>query len=790
MKTNRIRNSLLTGCASALFMIAATPAALAQDGIDDGSIDVLVVTAQRREQNVIDVPVSMTVLGQQEIQSYQIDELSDYVALAPNVGSSTLGSPLQLNLVIRGVRNIGGAVNSVGVYVDGINLSPTSNTDAYDSSLYDIERIEILRGPQSTHFGRNVTGGAVSITTVKPNDETTGFLAAEYGRFNNHEIRGAMNVPLTENLFFRGTAFYEGSDGAIDNIGPGGDSSIKNYGGRAAFRYQPNDRLTADLSIAYSDFEQGYPEAVPNGQFDQFLDFILTDLAGVSPDPRGDYGDIGFSPSNTDTINTNGEAEFTRDLLVATARVEYDFGPVLGILNGGLIQQEVTQSGDLDYLPGDYWSDDVEEEIDSYSIEARIQSNESQGLYWSAGLLYAQDESTGERYRFVQDDYFTEVFFVAPTGLAMRPDVISVQEDLVEIESFALFGDLSWTTADDRLTLEGGLRYAIDEVSESFNTGPLLDIPGGLISFLFFGGPQPFLADPDPVSGSETFNSISAKASATYAISDNVNTYVQVARGTKPGGFNLEAATDPTIPSTYESEVLWNYEAGVKGVFLGGDVLFNIAGFYSDWTDIQFDSLFLRSGGASPALVTQNAGEAEAYGIELDFAARLTDGLRINGGFGYLDGGFTGGDCPAAPSLGVCTTDSLGNPVGILDNELPNMSAITANLAVQYTQQISTDLEGFVRGEVGWTDEFFTNELNVSDPQDPNFSLIEGYETVNLRVGVENDRYRFVVFGENITNDGQAVGVGANGLASSFAGNIFAVRPSYYGARLTVSFGE
>ena len=740
--------------------------------------DEIIVSAQRREQNVRDVPVSITVIGEEAIQDYQIDELSDYVTLAPNVGSVDLGNPLQLNLVIRGVRNIGGAVNSVGVYVDDFNLSPTANTDAYDSNLFDIERIEVLRGPQSTAFGRNVSGGAVSITSKKPDANRSGYFEAEYGRFNSYEFRGGANLPITDELFFRGVAYYEASDSFIENIGTGDDAARENLGGRGALRYQPNDALTVDLALSYSYFEQGYPEAVPTGLFDIFLNEFVTGLFGVSPDPNGTYDEIGFAPENTNQINTNGRAELSRELLVATGKVEYDFGPVVGILNGGYMQQEVVQAGDFDFLPEDWFEDDTSSNVDSYSIEARLQADDAESLYWSLGLLYAQDESSGSTLRLFQNDFFAALPFFTGNPFPFEPAVADF-DTRDEIESFAVFGDFAWTVLDERLTIEGGVRYAIDEVFSFVDFGNQFN-PVGLT-----------FSDPDPRSGSETFNTISARAAARYALTDGMNVYVQAARGAKPGGFNLGALDTPGLPTTYAPEALWNYEAGVKAVALDGALVFNFAAFYMDWTDIQFNSGFTLPGTTATTTVTQNAGEAEAYGAEFDFAAQITDKFRINGGLGYLDGQFTGGRCDLPDvDFEVCGIDGLGDPVDILGNELPNMSTITANFAAQYTTPVFADFDGFVRGEFGWVGDYFQGTFNTSDPTDPLFNFINGFETVNIRLGVENDRFRIVAFGENITNDGVVVGTGATGVASSGAGQVFAIRPAYYGGRLTVKFGQ
>lgn len=761
-------------------MLQATPGLAQGSDAEEASVldspdEVIVVTAQRREQAVKDVPVSLTVFNAEAIRNYQIDSLGDYVALSPNVGFSNNGNPIDVDLVIRGVANIGGEVNSIGTYVDDFNVSPLATSASYDANLYDIERIEVLRGPQGTAYGRNVLGGAVNVTTVKPSNEFGGYLSAEAASFDTYEARGSVNVPLANSVFVRATGFYEVSDGFIENVGGGTpDNDVQSFGGRLALRYQPDDSLTADVAVAYSDYEQGLPFAVPIGEAVPFFASV-----GVPLDPGGSYAEgIGFFPENDSFLNVNGDFQSGRELLLVTGRIEKDFGGVVGILNGGYIDNDTDLSGDVDLVAGDFFEDGTSTfDLKSHSIEARLQSDDWRDIFWSFGFLYAEDQTDNELFRFFQSDL--NALFGLPDPLPPfipDPIVIIDQTQQGKVRSFGVFADGEWRTMDDRLTFNGGVRWSRDEVSSSFKQRPILN-------------PLTLSFSPQTLNeGEATFDTISARAAVTYALNNGVNVYAQYGRGTKPGGFNLGAiplaAVNPAAATLleYDREVLSNYEVGFKGSLFDNKLGFSLSAFYSDWEDLQFGVLV-----QDPAVVvnvislTQNAGGAEAYGVEFDFAAELFEGFALNGGVGYLETEFDDG---------VQTINPDDSPIDISGNDLPFASNVMANVAAQYTWSPANNVNAFIRSEFSYRGDFFESVLNndgsIFAGTVPVRSSVEGYETVNVRFGLETDAIRVVAYGENLSNDRQVIGLTGT---DSIAGVAAALQARQYGVRLTYSFG-
>ena len=231
-------------------------------------LEEVIVTAQKREQSLQDVPISVTAFTADVIDRAGITDFADYAMKTPNLGFQQRGNRAETKFSIRGITNIGGQANSVGMYVDEVSVTPnvitTGQSRTADLSLLDIERIEVLRGPQGTFFGRNTMGGAISITTEKPDlTEAFGKVTLEAGEYDYYKIRAMGNAPLGDTVALRGAAYYDENDGFIDNKGPSDASNAsENKGARLALRWEPNSDLVADFTAQYSKNQQDYPALV------------------------------------------------------------------------------------------------------------------------------------------------------------------------------------------------------------------------------------------------------------------------------------------------------------------------------------------------------------------------------------------------------------------------------------------------------------------------------------------------------------------------------------------------
>ncbi|MEM8986904.1 MAG: TonB-dependent receptor [Pseudomonadota bacterium] len=747
--------------AATLFLSSALTSGLVfaqTDNVSSDFDDVIVITAQRREQDFKDVPISVTAFDAQKIQDYQIRNLEDYTSLAPNIGFASDGSPLNQTISIRGIADPGGTVATVSIFVDDFNTTASGFTSALDANLFDVERIEVLRGPQGTLFGRNVSGGAVSIVTKKPSDEFEGTVFGEYGSFDHYLVRGAVNVPMSDAVAVRVSAFTEGNDGFLENIGPSGQSNdLESWGARAAMRFTPSDTLTIDLAGSFSDIEQGVSDRVPTGVLSPFLR-----ANGFPIDPLGSYSEIGFYPENEDTVVIDTPASREREITLITANAEKDFGGFSAIFTAGYMDVDSMFLDDADFTGGSFnvFGPDVNSG-DTWSVEARLQSNESDSAFsWLVGVVYAEDSVEGSRTNTLLDGFTVGVFgFPVGTG----PLVVEDIEFLTEVKSSAIFGDLTWQ-ATARLSASFGIRFARDEVFESFKENEVV-VP-------FFGPPGIVIPASALVSGETTSETITPRLSATYALTDEVNAYGTISRGARPGGSNLEAISDPDLPATYDEEIVMNYEAGLKGTLFDGSTTFSLAGFYLDWTDLQAESRVFSPGNIVGTNLTVSAGSVRTFGAELEFSSQLTDNFLIEGALGYQDAEFEEFN----------TVDELGSPFDASGNEVPFSSKFSGSFAAQYSQPVSASAEAFVRTEVAYRSSFWESPLNEDGAQPE----VDGYETVNIRAGVDFGDVRVTVFGENLTNDG--VNLGNQGGVGGLAGLLATVRPTRYGVNASFDF--
>ncbi|MBL8265199.1 TonB-dependent receptor, partial [Steroidobacter sp.] len=306
--------------AATAFALSGTVIQVAGAAEADSGIEEVIVTAQRREQDLQQVPVAVTALTSQALERAQVESLQDYAALVPNFKATNYGTPGESDVSIRGVTNIGGQSSSIAVYNDEFGVNE------FDFDLYDVERIEVLRGPQGTLFGRNTIAGAVNIVYKKPIETFEAAVDLDASSYGTYKGSGMINVPLSDSIFMRVSGSYGESDGYLKDVGPARASDdYTNQSVRLALRGK-FDKLTLDLSVAHSNIEQGVPTAVPTG--------VLTPVAGgVIGSPINDGQ--GFFPSNTRRIATdqptNSDYKYDTGILRAT----YEFDGVNLVVIGG-----------------------------------------------------------------------------------------------------------------------------------------------------------------------------------------------------------------------------------------------------------------------------------------------------------------------------------------------------------------------------------------------------------------------------------------------------------------------
>lgn len=642
-------------------------------GLAHAQIEEIVVTAKKREQNLQRVPVAISAFGTEDIDRTGAARLRDIAFLAPNFAVPGGKQNFNTNIVIRGIptntRNIG-FDSAAGVYVDGVYMG---RTFANNQDLLDIERIEVLRGPQGTVWGRNTIAGAINIVTQSPTEELTAQVRGEAGSEGHLRGRGSASFALAENVAARLSGFFYEHDGYVTNIGDGsgaidgtGDSDLfseDSLGGRVQLRFTPSDRLDINLSADYLNDEgvQSYP--------------------GVWEGP----GALPGTPIDRRNIDPTAE---DREIFGGSVTVDYDLG-------GGLVLTSVTavRSGEAQSITDDDLTfiringADFSQESDQVSQELRITSPTDRRLSYVAGIYYLTEE-IGQAF---------DIAFLADHPLivfGIDPNAFILVNSAVESEMYAAFGQLDYRFTE---ALSGflGLRftYQIKDLDYTQMTTPII---------------LPDLSADDRY----TEGNLSPEAGFSYQAADDVNLYFRYARGFKGGGFNADILTT-TTGIEFEAETVDSFELGAKTEWLGNRLRLNAAVYYLDYLDIQ-RSRIITIGGAG-GLFVDNASKAESKGLEVELLATPTDRLEIGTSFGYADATFE--EFVVSP-----TDDRSGNRLG-------GSPEWTGSFYAQYSQRIG-GLDLIVRGEYDYLGDYFVFDQNADT------NLVDSRGLVNARIGI------------------------------------------------------
>lgn len=702
---------LLPALATVAAILAPFEPTSAQSTGDRAELDEIVVTARRREEALQNVPVSVSAFSEDAIERNMFRGVSDYLARAPAVSFSSTGARDRKQISIRGISNylqVDGTfgVATFGFYIDDFNVS----SGTVNPQIMDIERIEVLRGPQGTYFGRNSVGGAINIITNKP-DLSSFYAESTLGvsSFNTYEIEGILNAPLVDEvLAIRGNVKYRESDGNISNVHPlgGGNDSEDSYG-KIAVRYAPTDRLTFDFSGSYTKQRVGMREGVPSGVFADFSAGLYSGIVGpgVTPSPDG----VGFFPENTDEVNFNRPQVIGTDFYILNGRVNYDFDRFSIRSITGYIDSEQHLQGDIDGGSIDFFYENDPVWRDSFSQEIRFQSIGNWKVDWTVGAIVSQDDASSRSRTYAG---FARPFGV-PEGTVVTAGFADEDYDW---NSRAVFGEVVWHVTD-RLDVTAGARYTYEDAEIAASTAQ----------------------GDESVAQGTTFNDISPKLTLSYQFDDDMMGFMTVSKGFKSGGIQFGTQFGS---STYESEILWNYEAGMKSELFDNRLRLNATVFYMDWEDIQaeFNEGVLIDGELQFFHGIQNAASARSYGLEADLTALVTDNLIVNAGFGYVNAKFIEFENAFVENA---THDLSGR-------NLPGAPEWTANADAEYGFRLMdldwfSRLEWFYRGE---SEPDLRSLVNDGFPWD-----VPSFNHVNLRLGVEAERFSVVAYVENLLDE-------------------------------------
>jgi len=665
-----VRATLLSAT-SAVSLLGLAGGALAQSAgapEEDLNANEVVVTARSRAERLVDVPDAITAFSAQQIENAGINELNDFVRLTPGVSLvESSQSPGIALLSIRGVGQQYQGEAPVAVVVDGVQVISVS---AINQGLTDVERIEVLRGPQGALYGRNAIGGAINIVTREPTNEFEGGVRVGYANGNDEMVEGVISGPIIDDtLLFRLSGHYNDFDGTIENPVTGTNTNALSTGYlRLRLLARPTDALTLDFRASHD----------------------LTENAGYNGVilPGGDAGNFSVDPVS----GREGSGRLTVDEVAFRATLNTPLGELSAAT--GFVNSEDESEYDLDLTTVDFLDLNRQStDIQAWSQELRLTSTNAGPLRYTGGLFYAATER----------DRTTDVE-VIPFALNLLADASD------DNTAWAAFAQINYDISDDlELTLAG--RYDVDDREQTNN----------------------LVASADPnYRVSEEFTMFQPKISLAYALAPDVTLYATAAQGFRSGGFNTPG---PVFDRVYDSEETTNYELGLKSIFFDGRLLLNVAVYSILYENQQVQLLDLGSG--QQGIV--NIPETESRGIEVEFAARLSDRLTFSGGIGYLDSEIT---------------NFTALPI-VEGNRPPFAPEYTYNLALDYTAPFSEDwdlvLRAALSGQSGMYYEYYSRETNGALP----YTLSEqpAYTLVDLRATLRGPTWTLTAFADNALDE-------------------------------------
>ncbi|MDB5367799.1 MAG: hypothetical protein JWM77_3726 [Rhodospirillales bacterium] len=708
MTGKKIGRALLWSCATSALLAPA--AAMAQSAAaDSGGVQEIMVTAQRRAESLQSVPIAVTAITAETIEKSNIRGIEDYFALTPNVSFVTNGSRDRKDLAIRGISNQIDPYTDVrsasfAFYIDEFNVvAGTSNPE-----VLDLERIELLRGPQGTYFGRNSTGGAINITTHKPTNNWEGQVDAGYSSFNTWKVAAILNVPVVQDKFaIRIAAQDEESDGFIRNINPiggGNDTSYKTA--RIIARVTPTDRLTWDTTVSYSNEKTGMRDGVPTGVLTATWRSVYYGGAqGNVADPNG----VGFYPNNRDEVNFNRPQSVGTSFRYVSSRAVYDLDNVsiTGVV--GYLDSKAFNFGDVDGSSFDFFYEASNLVRESLNGELRLQSTDKGAFEWSAGVMAGRDTGAQNQSTY----YGRQNKQNQPVNKEITGIYTTASDDYRA--AFAQ-GTYHFT---DQLSLVVGGRYSRETIRRHY-----LNRSNELVT--------------NDTNRAVTFNDFSPRVTLSYVPVENWMLYATVSKGFKAGGTQGPSGQ---IKETYAPEKVWNYEAGIKGSLWDKRVRFDLSGFYMNWTDIQQSIRFqFLDANNILRLVTgiDNAPGAHSYGIDGSVDVRLNQNLTLNGHAGWLEAYYDK------------WTNALidGLVIDASNKRMINAPRFTIGANAEYRRPVFGDFEGFIRPEWNYRSSMLSSTFALRYSNWPFIS--PSYHNVNLRIGIENEKLRIVAYAQNL----------------------------------------
>jgi iron complex outermembrane recepter protein len=785
------RNSMSPVAVAVLAALAGSPAARAQEAATpEGGLEEIIVTAQKREQNLQEVPIAVSVVSGATLESTGGFTVESLRQLVPSLNIRKTNTSLNQALFLRGVGTINFAIAaqpSVAFVLDGVVMS--SAGEAF-GDMYDVERVEVLRGPQGTLYGKNASAGVVNVVSTRPGDELGGYVDLGWYEDNEVRLKAALDAPISDKLRTRTTATWGNFDGYIDNISDtpaGGDlNGYDRWGVRTIWEADPTDDIRLTFIGDYRKSDDNCCVEVIAGPLSG------GQAAAVAKLLEGTDYSAGFSSRKVrqNLAMTSEEEAWGLSLQADIGLGDYTLTSITAYRTWD--STEIREGDWLDagpaYVGINQLHDYGPQEQDTFSQELRIASPGGQFIDYVAGLYYAT--TSADRY-FQRDTEVCRSSTLAPDATGLRPctpaasviEFPSANADFsADFDNFAVFGD-GTINVTDRLRLIAGLRWTWDdlEFEHTYNFSPITG-PGirssadptetecnGVVS-LCPGNTR-------TISDSNSSDEGSGRAGVQFDFTDDFMAYATYARGYKGPAYNVFFNMRARDAQVLDAETADSYELGFKSTLADGRVMLNAALYSAEYENFQANNFLFLNGVLITTLT--NAGTVSTEGFELDFLARPLDPLTIGGGIAYTDAKVDEFFTPP----GSTPTIADGTP-------LPLAPEWKATLTADY--QIELDTLNITPGLLFvYTADQYADLITKTRPDLQELVLIPSFTTMDLSVAIsdKSDRYRVTFIGRNLSDENYAALITRGGPANARRLQIPREADRYFGVQLRANFG-
>lgn len=732
----------------ALFLSVYASSPLAQTN----ALEEVVVTATKRAQSLQDVPMAVNAFNADTIETAGINDAGDLAILTPALNINVNTNPFAARMVIRGVgtaQTDPALEPSVGLFIDGIYLG---RTGLGMSDLTDIERIEVLQGPQGTLYGKNTNAGAISVITKKPSfEKSEGYIEASVGNYSMNKLTASISGPLTQNLAYRLSGNINQRDGYYDNSAGVDFNDADDWNIQGKLQWEPTESLS--ILLSGSRVERDTTCCGADAVQDESVNNELV-AQGLSPDSNDPYDY---------NVQSNADNRFAMESDLLSMTIDYDtgWGAIKSITAWNDYSYRVDQDPDRSELDILTLSND-KYSGDSFSQELRFTASPSDNVDYMLGIFYLEQNTKrggDEPFVFIGDDIITigsqqDLPFPLPFNFLVQPgDSLTVDMDQ-DAETIAFFGQGTWHIGD-QWHITGGLRWSDEEkksdlFSQTYSTAFSYQILGA--SFL------DSVSTPIDATLERSSDNVDWMLRAALDIGDDSMVYASAGTGTKSGGF--QTVNGAAEDREFDDEDTTTYELGVKSTLLDARLRINAAAFYSEIENFQAQRQLETGIGT----YVSNESKVETSGVDLQVEAAPMPNLVLSAGLLYMhkyeitDGPEKGADLPFTAEFSGTLAATLVFPLG--------------------------DGGVYWRTDYSYMDDHVTNVASAAQLRDADY---DNRNLVNSKLGWRNDSWNVSIWGKNLTDDKYAMQTAAPFLVSGMDA-YFLAPPRTFGATVRYTF--